>query len=701
LSRTAHLFALAVTALAACFGAACVSPVFAGAAGGAPSNAAALAGTALDTPSSSAASATAGETQTSDAAGKLEEIAALEDLRASSSVVAKFLADQDPLVRARAALALGRIQDTSSVPDLVRATGDSSPDVRVFAAFSLGQAGLSPDFGVCSSQKSVTDALLKILSDKSEDVRLAAIEALGKTNSRRGVRALSLLLKSGSRPVARQAALALAVLRDSTGLPALMGAAGSGDEELRWRLAYALETTPSRKSMKVLSQLARDNSSMVRGFAARALGKTDDERSVPILKPLLLDNDWRVKVNAARSLGAFKSQEAVALLAAALGDESFHVRAAACAALGQIGSSDATSFLTPELADPSPMVRAEAVRAFLLCGKGPALKYAEPAISDSVWFVRAAAYEAVGETQADGASVLLRDVYPYEKDRRARASCIAGIGKTKDGDAVRFLNEIAADSDMVVIVNLCEALDSIGQARVAGVVHGIYEKWKNYPEPDVRIAAIEALKDLGAVGALPIYRESLFDPDARTRAAAYAAVDTFWGSAIADSLRELGLLALVPPTLVPQGYAVPLRSSTGNAVIKTEKGDITIRLLGEDAPITVQNFIDLVKKGFYDGLTFHRVVPNFVIQGGCPRGDGWGGPGYTIRCEINRKHYLTGTVGMALSGKDTGGSQFFITHSPQPRLDGKYTIFGEVTSGMDVVDRIERGDKILKIELSQ
>jgi peptidyl-prolyl cis-trans isomerase B (cyclophilin B) len=107
----------------------------------------------------------------------------------------------------------------------------------------------------------------------------------------------------------------------------------------------------------------------------------------------------------------------------------------------------------------------------------------------------------------------------------------------------------------------------------------------------------------------------------------------------------------------------------------------------------------LAKNGFYDGLNFMRVVPNFVIQGGDPRGDTNGGPGYQIRCEINRVEYGTGYVGMALSGKDTGGSQFFITHSPQPHLDGGYTIFGRVVSGMDVVNRIARGDVIERIEI--
>jgi cyclophilin family peptidyl-prolyl cis-trans isomerase len=105
----------------------------------------------------------------------------------------------------------------------------------------------------------------------------------------------------------------------------------------------------------------------------------------------------------------------------------------------------------------------------------------------------------------------------------------------------------------------------------------------------------------------------------------------------------------------------------------------------------------LARAGFYNGQSFHRVVPNFVVQAGDPRGDGNGGPGYTIRCEINTRPFLRGTLGMALSGKDTGGSQFFITLLPQPHLDGGYTVFGQVTRGMEVVDRLEPGDVIREI----
>ncbi|NEQ96366.1 MAG: peptidylprolyl isomerase [Cyanothece sp. SIO2G6] len=134
------------------------------------------------------------------------------------------------------------------------------------------------------------------------------------------------------------------------------------------------------------------------------------------------------------------------------------------------------------------------------------------------------------------------------------------------------------------------------------------------------------------------------------------------------------------------------------AIMETDKGTITIDFFDNDAPNTVKNFVDLANKGFYDGLTFHRVIDNFVIQGGCPQGTGTGGPGYTIKCEINSKKHEAGSLSMAHAGKDTGGSQFFICHSPQPHLDGVHTVFGK-TENMDVVNAIRQGDKMLSVKI--
>ena len=136
------------------------------------------------------------------------------------------------------------------------------------------------------------------------------------------------------------------------------------------------------------------------------------------------------------------------------------------------------------------------------------------------------------------------------------------------------------------------------------------------------------------------------------------------------------------------------------AIMETDKGTIRLELFDQDAPGTVQNFVELSEKGFYDGLNFHRVIPNFMIQGGCPKGDGTGGPNYKIKCEINKNKHLAGSLSMAHAGKDTGGSQFFICHSPQSHLDGVHTVFGK-TEDMDVVNAIRKGDKILSVKIEK
>ena len=136
------------------------------------------------------------------------------------------------------------------------------------------------------------------------------------------------------------------------------------------------------------------------------------------------------------------------------------------------------------------------------------------------------------------------------------------------------------------------------------------------------------------------------------------------------------------------------------AVLETPKGNIKFELKESEAPITTKNFIDLAEKGFYNGLKFHRVIRRFMIQGGCPQGTGTGGPGYTIKDEFHPKlKHTKGAVSMANSGPNSGGSQFFITEDPQPHLDGKHSVFGQVTEGQDIVEKITQGDKILKVTI--
>lgn len=141
------------------------------------------------------------------------------------------------------------------------------------------------------------------------------------------------------------------------------------------------------------------------------------------------------------------------------------------------------------------------------------------------------------------------------------------------------------------------------------------------------------------------------------------------------------------------------------ATIKTEKGEMKVDFYQKDAPNTVANFVKLSKDGFYDGLTFHRVIPDFVIQGGCPDGTGAGGPGYSIDCELDgdNQYHDKGVLSMAHAGRNTGGSQFFICHSRNntSHLDRNHTCFGKVTEGVDVIDQIEMGDKIISISIHE
>ena len=216
------------------------------------------------------------------------------------------------------------------------------------------------------------------------------------------------------------------------------------------------------------------------------------------------------------------------------------------------------------------------------------------------------------------------------------------------------------------------------------------------PTDDVRDAALTALAAYGLAEAGETLKAALADKDWALRLKA--------GSLLKNLDPAAETVHAIRPA--PGSPTVPYDSPelvdpkvSPHAFVETAKGTIEIELSVLDAPQTAQHFIALARKGYFNGLQIHRVVPNFVIQGGDPRGDGSGGPGYSIRDELNDRPFVRGTVGMALSGPDTGGSQFFITHSPAPHLDAKYTVFGHVVSGMEVVDKVQQLDVIIRVRI--
>jgi len=218
--------------------------------------------------------------------------------------------------------------------------------------------------------------------------------------------------------------------------------------------------------------------------------------------------------------------------------------------------------------------------------------------------------------------------------------------------------------------------------------------------PDVtytaRAAALGAIAEYGAADAVGLLKTALADQEWAVRVHAAELLARFEpGTDARTAIRPVPNAAPMPyedPSLIAPDYSP-------HVFIETAKGTIEFELAVLDAPQTSRNFMLLARKSFFNGLAIHRIVPNFVVQDGDPRGDGEGGPGYTIRDELNERPFLRGTVGMALSWKDTGGSQFFIAHSPQPHLDARYTVFGSVVNGMDVVDRLQQGDVIDRVRV--
>jgi cyclophilin family peptidyl-prolyl cis-trans isomerase len=263
-----------------------------------------------------------------------------------------------------------------------------------------------------------------------------------------------------------------------------------------------------------------------------------------------------------------------------------------------------------------------------------------------------------------------------------RAAVAEALGKLTDGDAP-LVKMLETEPDPAVLAAVGEA---VADRRIAAAAPFIVPRLQPLSGPD-SIEAVQAL--CRAAGVLRV--SAAIEPLRRRAASDHPAVRM----AARAALKELGVS--LPPEAHP--WKPPARAQIRIVRLETARGAILIRL--GHAPHTADNFVKLVHAGFYDGLRFHRVVPDFVVQGGDPRGDGSGGPGWTIPCEINATPYREGTVGMALSGLDTGGSQFFIALSPQPHLDGKYTVFGEVVEGMPVVRALGEGDRIVHAMLVQ
>jgi cyclophilin family peptidyl-prolyl cis-trans isomerase len=315
---------------------------------------------------------------------------------------------------------------------------------------------------------------------------------------------------------------------------------------------------------------------------------------------------------------------------------------------------------------------------------------------DPEWTVRAALASAMATLPAEMATARLQLMLDDE-DQRVVPSVLNALTSVGAPNVEATLLARLTDDDPVVRMAAAANLGTLTPRGGEAALVAAYRFGERDATYVARAAALAALTQYGASAATATLTAALADDDwaIRVRAAELlATLDPAVGAA--DDIRPAPVRR---PAASYEASVLTAPDVSPHAFIDTDRGTIEVEMAVLDAPLTVDNFITLARQGFFNGLTFHRVVPNFVVQAGDPRGDGEGGPGFTIRDEINQRPYLRGQVGMALDWADTGGSQFFITQSPQPHLDGRYTAFGHVVSGFEVVDRLEVGDVIRRIRV--
>lgn len=602
-----------------------------------------------------------------------------EARRDTTGLAQALLRGSGPTLRATAARALGRIQNRGSVPALTAALRDPAASVRREAAFALALVG-------DSTAASAVAARLTAETDPA--ARVTMITALGYLGSRREGSALAAAIRSTRAPERRAAAIAAGRSRDSSLVAPLGDAVKEADAETRWRAAYALGRIGDRRGGSALEPLLDDKDPVVRSMAARAAGDVGDSAAAPRLARLLADPAWRVRVNAAVALGTLKAPAGAPALRAALRDPSAHVRWQSAIALGAIRDTAATAALTAALQDSASGVVQGAAIALLQTRGEEAVPVIAPALDLLPPFLASGLIDALGDLTGSASLEILLDRVRDASDPAQAAGAASALSRraAERRVAIPALRAVLGSKDFTVVASAAEGLGALGDSTSTPELARLLARRSAPEDADVAASAATALATLKTPDALDALRPARSDPERRIRETATRALGLPADSVAAEP---------APPLRVD---AIPAKPAT-RATVVTERGSIQIALRPREAPRTVQNFARLARSGYFNGLEFHRVVPNFVIQDGCPRGDGWGGPGYAIPCEYNELPYGVGTVGMALAGKDTGGSQWFVTLSPQPRLEGRYTVFGEVTTGMDVVERIMPGDRIVRVEV--
>jgi cyclophilin family peptidyl-prolyl cis-trans isomerase/HEAT repeat protein len=629
-------------------------------------------------------------------------LAAADARRFDPAPLREALGHPNPAVRRQGALAAGRIGDGAAVDLLLPVLNDSSVAVQAGAAFALG---------LLKDARAIPALILNVHGGQIE-----AVTAIAKIGGDEGARALSDIIASASpgasTPVVDQALLESFRLGARAPVSQLVRFADAAVPATRWRALYSLARLRSAQGAASLIRALADQDVQTRTVAARGITKAlldsariDPRTAIDGLRPLLEDPDPHIRVNALRALASFRDSGLANVVAPLAADRDIGVAVQAETTLGVVRGVAALQALRGRLTSSVFAIKRQALIALAQADSAAGVTAAASLTGDADWRWRSAAAEAFGAARArDRLEAQLAD-----PDGRVVAQALQALQRIVPATDTSLLiraRALLAHADPAVRSVAADLLGRHPSVDDVDPLVAAYTRAEGDPFNDARLSAVSALGAIAAgssSGRLRVatrfvsvvrrpddylVRRLAADTLPDTRDAWGAVLPIATGRTIAD-YRDVARRWLWPA----------LAGTNPRIFLETDRGTLEIELLPAEAPLTVAAFLGLIERRFFDGTRWHRVVPNFVVQDGDPRGDGWGGPGagFVLRDEINPVRYETGRVGMALSGPDTGGSQYFITHSAQPHLDGIYTIFGRVVSGVAVLNAIGQGDRIRSI----
>lgn len=613
--------------------------------------------------------------------------------------LSSFFKSKDASIRSRAVLAAGRIGNPAILLALQPLVKDSSAEVRAELAFALGQI---------RARKGLPLAI-SLLKDPDENVLRLAIESIGKIGALESVSEIIPFLDHQQPAIREQTALALAVIKDRNTAQTLIDKAGK-DDPAQWSYVYALYRLADRRAIPVLHQvLANPSTSPSTGdpssilFALKAFWTMKEPLTDAEYKALLQHSDQRVRQNALDVAAAAGKNNVCNAIHDAMSTADVNTRSKSVEAMGVLGCGTLDE-KTKLLSDPDPIVRASAIQLIKKEEKDELLPLFQHAQSDDSWIVREHVARAIPGMGRDYALILLQKLMS-DPDSAVRLAAIESLGEYMP-ESAEILEPMLKSADFAIRATAADILSKTGDPKYIPMLIDAYAMSSDPAEIEGRASILDALALYHDSRVITALTTALKDPEYTVRQRAIEALKKVNGNELFQegmirSLDDFLFSAEKVSTEVQSKYPADFGKPVPDflAEMQLEKGTVVIRLLGKETPIHVLNFKNLADKKVYDGLRIHRVVPNFVIQGGDPRGDGWGTAGLILHDQMNHLVYKRGSVGMPLAGKDTGGSQFFITISRQPHLDGNYTIFGEVISGMEFVDFTEIGDKIKSVRI--